>query len=148
MERRARGPRGGTRGVSPILASAVLILATLITGAVLYAAVRGRVAGFSSNAGLRVRSADLVTVTGGSRLSITVKNTGTVDIDNVVVEVMENSTPAAIELGPVPSGRSASASEDLSASVPGGKTLPITVIAYDSNGGSILELTVTVTARG
>lgn len=76
------------RGISPIVATVFLILATVIAGGALFYLSRTQVTAFSSNADLKVQSMDLVTASGGSQFSIAVKNTGSVPLDDVGVSLL------------------------------------------------------------
>jgi hypothetical protein len=63
--------------------------------------------------------ASLISVSGGCRLSVTVKNTGSVPIDSVTVTLTSGGSGSLSVAGPLPPGRSASNSGPVTCPSPG-----------------------------
>jgi FlaG/FlaF family flagellin (archaellin) len=66
-----------------------------------------------------VFDASLISVSGGCRLSVTVKNTGSVPIDSVTVTLTSGGSGSLSVAGPLPPGRSASNSGPVTCPSPG-----------------------------
>jgi hypothetical protein len=66
-----------------------------------------------------VFDASLISVSGGCRLSVTVKNTGNVPIDSVTVTLTSGGSGSLSVAGPLPPGRSASNSGTVACPSPG-----------------------------
>ena len=83
-------PKGAARGISPLVATLVLVIITLVGGWMIFSIFRTQVTSRATTAELQVQSIDLVSVDGESIAATTVKNVGTVALENVRVTIRDD----------------------------------------------------------
>lgn len=142
-------PLHNVRGVSPLIATMILIAITIAAGLTVYTFVSGMIGTMSTTLNLNVQSIDLVQAGSNTLLAVTVQNTGNIPLTSCTVSVVGDTGTATITLGAIAPGQSASAS----VSNPSGFTVtvenayPVTVTAASAGRGSFTKaFTVTCTS--
>ncbi|MEM3361639.1 MAG: LamG-like jellyroll fold domain-containing protein [Candidatus Bathyarchaeia archaeon] len=82
---------GTSKGLSRVYVEAVFLLVTVAAAAVFYATFYGNFAGMEESVGVQVVSAAMVLDGSRVRITVTVKNIGTVAVDGVFVEGVDDS---------------------------------------------------------
>jgi flagellin-like protein len=124
------GPETEERAISPLIATLILILVTIIGGGVVFSTMRSQASSLGSSAELQLQSVDIVSAGGVNRASVVVKNTGTVALSGVAVEITTDGNPVTIPLGDMKPGDT-KAGEDTSGTWTAGKTYVVTL--YDAS---------------
>ena len=108
------------RGISPLIATLILIAATIAGGAVVYGVMRSQMSSLGSNTNLEITYADIV-VAGNTKLAVvTVKNVGTVNLENVTATVTtDNTESVSILLGNLAAGQTQSGENNVGQWTPG-----------------------------
>jgi len=143
------------RGVSPLLATIILIAITVAAGLVIYNLFFGTAGTASSQLNIQVQSVDIVQTSSVTLISATIKNSGNKPITYCHVFVYVEGTTTPVDLNLLPSGtmdpgqtKSASTTTLPSgASVTVGKSYPVTISVMASDG-SRLDKSLTVTCMG
>ena len=138
-----------SRGISPLLATLILIAITIAGGVVVYQ-IFFRAAGTLGETLEVQASADIVKTQPVTLLTITVRNVGTKQIENCTVTFYGNdNSEAVLELGAIGPGMSVSddVTNPLNFTVDVGRSYPVKIWARASDGSTITRtLTVTVSA--
>lgn len=139
--------RSDACGISPIVATVMLILATLVVGGLAYIAARNQTTAMTSSVNIQTQSLDLTKAGGTAVATITVKNTGTVDVKNIDVTISAEDD-IGLSISNLESGQSKGADNTAfdSGWVTVGETYPVTISAVASDG-STLDKSTTVTCR-
>lgn len=138
-----RGP-SRVRGISPLIATLLLIMITIVGGSLVYVAFSSQASSVSGSAEFQVQSLDAVKAGGVGVASATVKNVGTVKLTSVTVTI-KATTDISIDIGSIEPGNTGSGEADASA-LTAGETYPVTITA-DSVDGSHIEKSMTVRVR-
>ena len=86
------------RGISPLIATLILVAATIAGGAIVFGVMRSQMNALSPGASIQIQEAKIVVTSEGSGLAlVTVQNTGSTVLTNVTVTV-ENATPVSIAI--------------------------------------------------
>lgn len=133
------------RGISPLIATLILIGATVAGGAIVYAVMRGQMSSLAGAADLDITNADII-VAGGSQLAtVTVRNSGGSDLSNVAVTVSSDAGDVSLPaVGSLTVGQSKSV--EGTGSWTTGKPYIVKVSATAANGGTITK-SLTVVAH-
>jgi FlaG/FlaF family flagellin (archaellin) len=136
----------GMRGISPLIATLILIIATVACGAVVFAVARGLVGSHAGGADLEITNADII-VAGGARLAtVNVKNVGTVNLENVSATVTTDGSSVSISLGSIAIGQTKYGENDTGQWI-AGRTYIVSVKA-DALDGSRVVKSLSVVAHG
>jgi FlaG/FlaF family flagellin (archaellin) len=137
----------GMRGISPLIATLILIIATVACGAVVFAVARGLVGSHAGGADLEITNADII-VAGGARLAtVNVKNVGTVNLENVSATVtVDSGTNVTILLDNIAIGQT-KYGENSAGQWTAGRTYIVSVKA-DALDGSRVVKSLSVVAHG
>lgn len=135
------------RGISPLIATLILVAATVAGGAIVYSVMQGQASRLGGGANLEITNADII-VAGSARLAtVTVRNTGSVNLTSVTATItVDSGSAASIDLGSIAPGTSASG-ENTSGSWTAGKAY-IVKVAGTAADGSTVTRSVSVIARG
>lgn len=139
--------RSDSGGISPIVATVLLILATLVAGGMAFVAIRSQTSSLTSNASVQAQSLGLTKAGGTAVATVTVKNTGTVNVDSVSVTISADSD-IGLSISNLESGQSKGADNTTfdSGWVTVGETYPVT-ISVEASDGSTLNSSAAVTCR-
>lgn len=110
--------RRKTAGISDIVAVIFMILVAIFFAALVAIFLFGSTQTQMATPDF-VFDASLISVSGGCRLSVTVKNTGSTPIDSVTVTLTSGGSGSLSVAGPLPPGRSASNSGTVTCPSPG-----------------------------
>jgi|APFre7841882654_1041346.scaffolds.fasta_scaffold27185_3 flagellin-like protein len=127
--------RRNRRGISPLIATIILISITIAAGLTVYALVSNMVGTMSATLDIQIQSIDIVKAGSNTLIAATIKNSGNIQITTCIVTVTGDSGTATLTLGSIGPGKAASAS----LSNPSG--LSITV-------GNAYPVSISVTATG
>jgi flagellin-like protein len=117
---KAKGLLKEARGISPLIATLILIAATIAGGAVVYGVMRSQMSSLGSNTNLEITYADIVVAGNENLAMVTVKNVGTVNLTGVTVTVTaENENPVLISLGDLAAGQTKSGENLAGSWIPG-----------------------------
>jgi FlaG/FlaF family flagellin (archaellin) len=105
-------------GISETIAVLIMILVAVVVAGFVYIFLLGSTQTQMAAPDF-VFDASLISVSGGCRLSVTVKNTGSVPIDSVTVTLTSGGSGSLSVSGPLPPGRSASNSGPVACPSPG-----------------------------
>lgn len=148
--------RGVERGISPLIATIILIAITVAIGATIYSYVSSMSGVLGTQLSIQVQSIDLIKTSQGTVLfSITVKNTGNKPITSCTVTLWaDNGEVQAISIGSIDPGQAksttvtnptlASGSPPPAAQFTVGKTYPVKISATAADG-SRFDRSMTVT---
>jgi len=117
------------RGVSPLIATIILISITVSAGLTVYALFSSMASTISSTLDVQIQSVDIIKAGSNTLIAATIKNSGNLQITTCTVTVTGDSGSATLTLGSIDPGKAASASTsnppDLQLTA--GNTYPITV---------------------
>ena len=135
------------RGISPLIATLILIAATVAGGAVVYTVMRGQASSLSGGADLQIMYADII-VAGNTKLAtVTVKNVGAVAFSGITISVTTDTpnSPAPLPVS-LPSGGLASGmtvtGENTTGSWTANANYVVTVTGTYSGGSVVKSMTV------
>ena len=101
--KKLRGIRAGVRGISPLVATLILILITIVGGGVIYTVMRDQSTTLSTQGDIKLISASITVSEDNCILAVTVKNTGTVQLSDVKAKVVtEGGELATFDISPSP----------------------------------------------
>jgi len=108
--------RNEQRGLSPLISTLLLVAAAVIGGGVVYAIFAGQTGTITSRVDVQVQSSDIVVTESVTLITASVKNIGTVGLDNCVITVYSENTARTytmsigrVEVGETRSGENTSA---------------------------------------
>jgi flagellin-like protein len=135
------------RGVSPLIATIILISITVAVGLTVYAFVSGMVGTMSSTLDIQIQSIDVVKAGSNILVATTIKNSGNIQITTCDVTVTGDSGTATLTLGGISPGKAASASLSNPAglSVTIGNAYPVSISVTATESSLTKALTVTCT---
>jgi len=139
----------GEKGVSPLIATIILMAITVGAGLVIYSLFFGTAGTLSAQLSIQVVSVDIVKTSSHILVSATIKNTGNKLISSCTVTIYGDSGTATLNLGSIDVGqtKSASATDPSGFTVTAGKTYPVKIAASASDGSALdKSLTVTCTS--
>lgn len=138
------------RGITPIVATLILIAITVAGAGIVYVAFRNMATSMSKITNFQVQSADVMKAGGVVVASFTVKNTGTVPFDNIEITLYgDNGQDNFSITGEVEPGGTRGVTEVLSPDrYKIGETYVVTFAAKDETGGIIVARTMIVTVLG
>jgi len=136
----------GERGVSPLIATIILMAITVGAGLVIYNLFFGTAGTLSAQLNIQIVSVDIVKTSSHTLVSATIKNTGNKPISSCTVTIYGDSGTATLNLGSIDVGqtKSTSATDPSGFTVTAGKTYPVKIAASASDG-STLDKSLTVT---
>lgn len=85
--RRRSGALTDRRAISPLIATLILILIAVVGGGMVYAVFSSQAGSLSRTTDIQVQSVNIAKASETVVISVTVKNTGTIAVDNVEVKV-------------------------------------------------------------
>lgn len=135
------------RGISPLIATLILIAATVAGGAIVYSVMQGQASKFSGGAELEITYADVI-VSGNAKLAtVTVRNMGSTSLDSVTATITTDTAgvPASISIGSLSPGQAISGSDN-SGTWTAGKTY-IVQASGTAPDGSVVSKSQSVLAR-
>jgi flagellin-like protein len=131
--------RLGVRAISPLVATLILIAATVAGGALVYAVMRSQMSSLAGAADLQVNYAEIIVAGGVSKAFVTVQNTGNVKLSGVGVKItQEAGSEVTINLGDIDKGQTKSG--ETSGNWTAGKSYILTV--RDNNDLVVKSLSV------
>ena len=139
----------GERGVSPLIATIILMAITVGAGLVIYNLFFGTAGTLSAQLNIQIVSVDIVKTSSHTLVSATIKNTGNKPISSCTVTIYGDSGTATLNLGSIDVGqtKSTSATDPSGFTVTAGKTYPVKITASASDGSTLdKSLTVTCTS--
>ena len=139
----------GEKGVSPLIATIILMAITVGAGLVIYSLFFGTAGTLSAQLSIQVVSVDIVKTSSHTLVSATIKNIGNKLISSCTVTIYGDSGTATLNLGSIDVGqtKSASATDPSGFTVTAGKTYPVKIAASASDGSALdKSLTVTCTS--
>jgi flagellin-like protein len=137
------------RGVSPLIATLILISITVAAGVSVYALVSGMIGTMSSILNIQVNSIDVIQAGSNTLLAVTIQNSGNIQINSCTITITGDSGTATLNLGAINPGQTASAtvSNPSGFGVTIGNAYPVS-ISVTATGGSTLAKALTVTCTG
>jgi flagellin-like protein len=137
------------RGISPLVATLILIAATVAGGAIVYGVMRSQMSSLAGGADLQITYADVIVAGNTKRATVTVQNTGTVALSSVTATIYDNagnSLIPTISIGTLNAGQTSGGTADNSSwtNVVTGAQCVIKVTASTPDGGSVTKTTVVV----
>ena len=131
------------RGLSPLISTLLLIAASVIGGALVYAVFAGQTATITSRVDVQVQSSDIVVTESMTLITANVKNVGTVPLDNCVITVY-SETPSKqykIKIGAIDVGETGSGDNMLAAFADyhAGKTYAAELFASTVSGQTVTK---------
>lgn len=123
------------RGISPLIATIILISITVTVGLSVYALVSGMVGTMSSMLDIQVQSIDIVKAGSNTLVAATIKNSGNIQISACSVTITGDSGTATLPIGSISPGKVGSAS----ISNPNGFSVTV---------GNVYSVSISVTASG
>ncbi len=140
--------RGDRRGISPLIATIILISITIAVGLTVYALVSNMVGTMSSTLDIHIQSINVVKAGSNTLVAVTIKNSGNIQITTCAVTVTGDSGTATLTLGSIGPGKAASASLSNPAglSVTVGNAYPVSISVTAT--GSSLTKALTATCTG
>jgi flagellin-like protein len=135
------------RGISPLIATIILISITIAIGLTVYALVSGMVGTMSSTLDIQIQSIDIVKAGSNILVSATIKNSGNIQITTCAVTIIGDSGTTSLILGSISPGKAASASlsNPTGLSVTVGNTYPVNILVTATGGSLTKALTATCT---
>lgn len=122
-------------GISNAIVTLILVGMAIVGGLIAYISLRGYMDTATTNVSIQVQYLNAITVAGGRNYaSASVKNAGSVRLENVIVTIINSDGPdVRLRIGTLDPGQtgSAKALHDLAAGV----TYPVQVTADTPNGG-------------
>jgi len=139
----------GKRGISPLLATIILIAITVGAGLVIYNLFFSTASRMSAQLSIQVVSVDVVKTSSQMLVSATIKNTGNKPISSCTVTIYGDSGTATLDLGSIDVGQTKSASirNPDGFSVTSGKTYPVK-ITVQAGDGSRMDKSLSVLCTG
>jgi len=136
------------KGISPLIATIILISITIAIGLTVYALVSGMVGTMSSTLDIQIQSIDVVKAGSNILVSATIKNSGNIQITTCAVTITGDSGTTTLILGSISPGKAASASlsNPTGLSVTVGNTYPVSILVTAT--GSSLTKALTTTCIG
>lgn len=138
------------RGLSNLVVTLILIAAAVVGGGFLFTSLHEQMGTTTRNVSLRVRSLNAVSTTTGAAVSTTVKNNGTVVLENVEVKVLLSppENDIILQVGHLAPGQTGSDHESGDRSLLAGKTYPVLVTAGSPRSENAIARTMSVLVRG
>ncbi len=135
------------RGISPLIATIVLISITVTAGLSVYALVSGMVGTMSSMLDIQVQSIDIIKAGSNTLVAATIKNSGNIQISSCSVTITGDSGTATLTIGSISPGKvgSASTSNPNGFSVTVGNVYSVSISATASGSSFTKALTATCT---
>ena len=137
----------GKRGISPLLATIILVSITVGAGLVIYNLFFSTTGTLSAQLNIQVVSVDIVKTTSKTLVSATIKNTGNKPITECKVTIYGDSGSVTLNLGSIDVGQTKSTTNDNPGggfSVTAGKSYPVKIYVKASDG-STLDKSMSVT---
>jgi len=134
------------RGISPLIATLILIAATVAGGAVVYTVMRSQAGSLSGGADLQIMYADII-VAGNTKLAtVTVKNVGSVAFSGITISVTTEdggsvTLPVSLPSGGLASGMTVTG-ENTTGSWTANANYVVTVTGTYSGGSVVKSMTV------
>jgi len=137
--------RKGRRGISPLLATVILIAITVAAGLTIYHMFFSTVGVAGSTLSIQVVSIDLIKTGNTILVSASIKNTGSKPISSLTVTIHGDSGTATITLSNIDPGETASNTvvNPSGFSVTVGKSYPVKITATATDG-SMLDKSMSV----
>jgi flagellin-like protein len=123
------------RGISPLIATIILISITVTVGLTVYALVSGMVGTMSSMLDIQVQSIDVVKAGSNTLVAATIKNSGNIQISSCTVTITGDLGTATLTLGSISPGKAGSSST----ANPNGFSVTV---------GNVYSVSISVTATG
>ena len=128
-------------GVSPIIATIVLISITIAAGLSTYALTSGIISTMSATLSIQVKSINIVQAGSNTLIAAAIENDGNIQINQCTLTVAGDSGAATMNLGAINPGQTSSASTSnptgLTLTIGNAYTVKIEVTA--SNGNTLAE---------
>ena len=136
------------RGISPLIATIILISITIAVGLTVYALTSSMVGIMSSTLDIQIQSIDIVKAGSNTLVAATIKNSGNIQITTCSVTITGDSGTATLTLGSISPGKAASASlsNPSGLSVTIGNAYPVSISVTAT--GSSLTKALTATCTG
>ncbi len=136
------------RGISPLIATIILISITVAVGLTVYALTSSMVGTMSSTLDIQIQSIDIVKAGSNTLVAATIKNSGNIQITTCSVTITGDSGTATLTLGSIGPGKAASASlsNPSGLSVTIGNAYPVSISVTAT--GSSLTKALTATCTG
>jgi flagellin-like protein len=140
--------RRNRRGVSPLIATIILISITVAVGLTVYGLVSNMVGTMSSTLDIQIQSIDVIKAGSNTLVAATIKNSGNIQISACTVAITGDSGTATLTLGSIGPGKAASASlsNPSGFSVTVGNAYPVSIQVTAT--GSSLTKALTATCTG
>lgn len=140
--------RRNRRGVSPLIATIILISITVAVGLTVYGLVSNMVGTMSTTLDIQIQSIDIIKAASNTLVAATIKNSGNIQISACTVTVTGDSGTATLTLGSIGPGKAASASlsNPSGFSVTVGNAYPVSIQVTAT--GSSLTKALTATCTG
>jgi flagellin-like protein len=135
------------RGISPLIATLILIAATVAGGALIYQVMRSQSSSFSSTADFQITYADVLVAGSTKNATVTVQNTGTIALSNVTATIYDNNGQQAGTISiatTLNAGQTAGNSTTSLTGIAAGMQCVIKVTASTPDGGSVTKTAVVV----
>jgi len=136
------------RGISPLIATLILIAATVAGGALIYQVMRSQSSSFSSATDFQITYADVLVAGSTKNATVTVQNTGTIALSNVAATIYDNNGTQAGTISiatTLNAGQTAgSSTTSLAGTIAAGTQCVIKVTASTPDGGSVTKTAVVV----
>jgi flagellin-like protein len=135
------------RGISPLIATLILIAATVAGGALIYQVMRSQSSSFSSTADFQITYADVLVAGSTKNATVTVQNTGTIALSNVTATIYDNNGQQAGTISiatTLNAGQTAGNSTTSLTGIAAGMQCVIKVTASTPDGGSATKTAVVV----
>lgn len=138
------------RGISNLVATLILIAVAVVGGGFLFTSFYHQMGTVTKSASLRVRSLDAVSTTTGGAVSVTIKNNGTVVLENVEVKVLLSppENDIVLRVNRLAPGQTGSDHKSGSLGFLAGETYPVLVRAGTPRNENAIAKTMTVLVEG
>ena len=133
------------RGISPLIATLILVAATVAGGAIVYSVMQSQAGWLSGGADFEITSADIITAGGTNLATVTVKNVGSVSLTSVAATVKTDGTDVIITVGSLNPGQ-AKSGENTTGTWTAGSSYMVTVTGAYANGSVVKSQTVVARA--
>jgi flagellin-like protein len=125
------------KAISPIIATIILIVITVVAGGFIYAYVSGMLHSGATSQQASIQSYSLIPSSTGATLTVTVQNSGTVAIKNVTVSFSNASiTAPSFAINAIEPGSTASTSTSITGIFLAGDTYTATFVVTYANGAT------------
>jgi len=130
------------RGISPLIATLILVAATVAGGAIVYSVMQSQAGRLSGGGDFEVQSVSLIA---SNNIAITIKNTGSVGISSGSVTVGGQAT--TVSIGTVSPGQTYGGSGTTTATLTAGNSYVVKVSVTFADGSTATKA-MSVTATG